>query len=69
MGELKDMAIEFYSNLFKLSAVRSTKFLSGCYPSIEQEQGRLWEQEVTAKEIKKALGEMGSWKSPGPDGY
>lgn len=63
------MAIGFYSQLFTSSAVTSTKFLTGGFPHLEQEQEALWEQEVSTREIKKALGEMGSWMAPGPDGY
>src|SRR3954470_13802368 len=67
--ELKYMAVDFYTNLFRSDKCSPPTFISGHFPSIEWQQQGIWDAEFRVEETKKALMEMGSWKAPGPDGY
>lgn len=66
---LQSMAVEFYEQLFKSDPTRGGVYITGHFPSMPQEQKDVWNAGWTESEVKKALGGMGSWKSPGPDGY
>lgn len=67
--ELKNMAVDFYSNLFRAYLEVEEKSIKGCFPPIDEGQMHELEAEYTAIETKKALMGMGSWKAPGCDGY
>lgn len=67
--QLKDLAVDFYTNLFQSEMEQPVEYLLGKFPIFDTEQGTVWDEEYTREEIRKALHQMGSWKALGPDGY
>lgn len=67
-AELKDMAIKFYSKLFKSEPVEGD-FITGAFPVLEEDILEELGKELLTEETKRALWEMRSYKAPGPDGY
>lgn len=57
--ELKDMAVQFYSKLFRDEPVERGEFITGAFPAMEE--GILEElgKELSIKETKGALWDMG----------
>lgn len=51
------------------SSDREVKFIRDCFSRMGQEQQAIREAKVTMAVTLKALSEMESWKSLGPDGY
>lgn len=66
--ELKNMDVEFNTNIFTSESGREGEFIKGRFPRMEQEHKAILEEEVTIAETKMAL-KMRSWKVSGPDGY
>lgn len=66
---LKDMALNFYSDLFKSDEEANGSFPIGGFPNISEGllEGLL--QPYFSTETKKAFYNMGSLKAPGPDGF
>lgn len=67
--KLKDMAIDYYSTLFRSEPMEGGEFITGAYTIIEEEFVEELGKDLTIKETRKALWKLGSYKAPGPDGY
>lgn len=66
---LKDMAVSFYSELFRSKGAGGEEFISGSFLSLDAEYVAAMEREYTVEDTLKALRKMGSYKALGPDGY
>lgn len=67
--ELRAMAVDYYTRLFKSNGHVSVPFISGSFPDTLLGQREFWEADVTVEETKDALQGMSSWKAPGSDGF
>lgn len=67
--ELKNIALEFYKNLFMVDHSAGGEFITVGFPSVKacflEEMGK----EVTMEETHQALRDMASYKASGPDGF
>lgn len=66
---LKNMEIEYLSNLFRTDNMRERGFMKGAFPQLDDGVKEEMRKELTVAETKRALWEMGSYKAPGPDSY
>lgn len=66
---LKNLAVSFFSNLFRSDQAAGGDFITGAFPKLDDGEWAAMEREVTIEETKKSLSRMGSYKAPGPDGY
>lgn len=67
--KLKDMAVEYYSTLFRSEPMEGGEFITGAYPIIKEGTPEELGKELTMEETKRALWEIGSYKAPGPNDY
>lgn len=58
--EVKQMAFNFYKQLFSSNSKIDEEFIRGCFPNLDEEQRGCLEKEVTISETRKALFDMGS---------
>lgn len=68
-GELKDMALSFYSTLFTVSQDVRLYFSRGDLTPIPPDKLLSLEAPCTHDEVTKAIQAMSPYKSPGPDGF
>lgn len=69
MEALKELAVRFYSDLFRMDSSAGGDFIIGAFPSVEAGEWESMKREVTVEEMKRDLSGMGSYKAPGPDGF
>lgn len=68
-GALKDMATQFYRELFTSDSLTGVKFITSCFPTVQASVVEDLGKEVTMEETKQALNDMGSYKAPEPNGF
>lgn len=67
---LQNHVIQFFSDLYTSNPQDEVNYSNiTSFPPIKEEDKAFIEKAVTKDEVKKALFSMGSYKSPGPDGY
>lgn len=67
--QLKSMAVNFYSQLFRSDIHEGREFILGKFPPILHEKYRQLTAECSIEETRKALMSMGSLKALGLDGF
>lgn len=68
-ASLKDMAVNFYAQLFQSDTNVSVEFTQGHFPRPSVATLHLLEAGYLREETRKALMSMGPLKAPGPDGF
>lgn len=66
---LKDMAIQFYSNLFSSSGYEHQRFQRGHFPTLPEDKVLLLNSSCSADEVSKSIRDMHPHKASGPDGF
>lgn len=67
---LKNLVVQFYSKLYWSSNPSFTYLqTSSGFQGIDHHEFLVLNNSVTLKETRQAVFSMGSYKSPGPDGY
>lgn len=67
--ELKNMALDYYKNLFTTDPSAGGEFITGGFPRVEDSLLEELSKDVSEEETWRALKDMGSYKDPGPDGF
>ena len=70
-GELEKLALEFFTRLYSLDDVAAVveKLPKEGFVSLEAAECTELSRQFTRVEVEKAVGSMGAYKAPGPDGY
>lgn len=67
--ELKEMAPQYYSDLYTSDRNTGGSFMLGGFPRIKDKVCVTLEDKFLEEEIHRALVEMQALKDPGPDGF
>lgn len=67
--QLKDMASNFYSELFRAGQIASGDFIKNQFPHNSIDKLHELEQDSKEEEVIWVIKEMNPYNTPGPDGF
>ena len=67
-GQLKDMGVQFFSQLYKDEGPAEKFIMSGFFPVLNDNELNSLSREVEEDEVHATVFSMGGWKASGPDG-